>query len=52
MQGDPDGDQCGTKDVAPIYVEVQDDVDRPYIEETVRDALGSYNRKLDHWRNG
>ncbi len=50
MHGDPEGDQCGTKDIAPIYVELADEVDLAYTREITDEALGSYNRKLEEWR--
>lgn len=50
LNDDPEGDSCQTKNIAPIYVEIEDQADTDYILENIQDALALYNRKLEEWR--
>lgn len=52
LDGDPDGDACGTKRVASVYVESDEPHWDANLGEYVQEALDSYNRKLEFWREG
>jgi len=48
---DPDGDACGTKRVATIYVKADQEVSAEEMSEAVDYAIESHHRKMEEWRN-
>lgn len=50
FRDDPDGDTCGTKNVATIYAETRN-YPRRALEQTINHALTSLHQKIEFWRN-
>lgn len=50
FKDDPDGDSCGTKKVATIYVKADPEIGRADLDELVGYALESHHRKMTEWR--
>lgn len=54
MNDDPEGGSCGTKKVATIYVEPDEDISISPSElaELIEECLASYWAKVEYWRKG
>lgn len=51
FKDDPDGDACGTKNVATIYVESAPHIKRHEIDDLVAECLAGLHSKIEFWRN-
>jgi hypothetical protein len=52
FEGDPEGDYCGTKRVAGIYVRADEwlGLSQRQLQEYVSESLASHHRKMTEWR--
>jgi len=51
FKDDPDGEACGTKNVATIYAEASPHIERHEIEELISECLSGLHQKIEYWRN-
>jgi len=47
---DPDGDACGTKRVATVYVEADTDMSAFELADVVDQAISGLHEKVEYWR--
>lgn len=51
FKDDPDGDSCGTKNAATIYVEANGNISPYALEPLVEESLTGLHHKIEVWRN-